>query len=110
MIKRILLRSAVSILRSLLLAKVNSVDLQAVLNKIIDFLEKVVDKLTDNDKNDKEQIQQIWVEDRLALALTTMNLVDIVIKEKVENPDLREAALIQLNSLKEILETLVDNN
>lgn len=103
MFKRILLNAALSTLNTLLVSAIKSQDLQQLVKTILDFTERIVGALTDNDKEDKKQIQLIWQEERNNLATAAIDLVEIVIREKIENEDLRNAALVQVKALKEIL-------
>lgn len=108
MIRRILLNAALNTLTTLLMGLVQTEDLRRILQTILDFVEDVVGALTDNNKNDKEQVQSIWRNRRQEIAVAAVDLIEIVIKDKIQEPELRESALIQTKALRDILASILN--
>jgi folylpolyglutamate synthase/dihydropteroate synthase len=108
MIRRILLNAALNTLTTLLMGLVQTEDLRRVLQTILDFVEDVVAALTDNNKNDKEQVHSIWRTRRQEIAVAAVDLIEIVIKDKIQEPELRESALIQTKALRDILTSILN--
>ena len=107
MIKRILLNAALTTLKNLLMGLIQTEDLRKVLQTILDFVEDVVDALTDNDKDNKGQIQEIWKARRQEIAIAAVDLIEIVLKDKIQEPELKESALIQTKALRDILTSIL---
>lgn len=101
--KRILIEAAISSIENLLRGITDSADLKKIIDTVTKFLKEIAKVLTDNDKDNRTQVQGVWKENKQEVAATALELVEITIKERIDNPDTQRAALLQVKALKQIL-------
>ena len=102
-IKRVLINGAIKTIEILLTGITDSADLSKIIKSLTDLLKKIAGVLTDDDSTNRIEVQGVWSKNKQQVSLESLDLIEITVKEKIQNSHLQEAALVQVKTLKQIL-------
>lgn len=103
MFKRLLINTALNLLKKHLLDKITYAPLSDYVAGVYRQLKSIADLVTDNNPDDKEQLAELWEREKKNILGGTIDAAQGVISIEVSNPAIREQLLDALEALEQSL-------